>query len=85
MRVLILGTGAGLFSMFFKSQLKENLKELITVDISQEIVEVGKKHFGFKEDEVVKSVIGDAYQYVEDESKKEGLEKFDLIIMDINY
>jgi spermidine synthase len=54
--------------MFFKSQLKDNLKELITVDISQEIVDVGKKHFGFKEDEVVKSVIKDAYQYVEEES-----------------
>lgn len=33
-RILILGTGAGLLSMFLRKQLGDRLKELVTVDIS---------------------------------------------------
>ena len=41
--------------------MRDVLQELVTVDINEEMVRVGKEYFGFKEDEVVKSVIGDAY------------------------
>ena len=34
LRILHLGTGAGTFPMFLKSQLGERLEKLITVDIS---------------------------------------------------
>jgi hypothetical protein len=33
--------------MFLKSQLEERLSELVTVDISAEVVKVGKEYFGF--------------------------------------
>ena len=63
-RVLVLGTGAGLLPMFLRNQLGDKLKELVTVDINPEIVKVAKEYFGFLEDDKVKSVIGDAYQFV---------------------
>lgn len=40
MRILVLGTGAGLLPMFLKSQLGERLKELVTVDINEDILKV---------------------------------------------
>ena len=52
------------------------------MDISEEMVKIGKEYFGFREDEVVKSVIADAYEYVE---KIQGGEKFHIIFMDVNY
>ena len=61
--------------------MRDVLQELVTVDINEEMVRVGKEYFGFKEDEVVKSVIGDAYQFVEENKG----DKFDAIFMDINY
>ena len=51
------------------------------MDINPEIVKVAKEYFGFLEDEKVKSVIADAYQYVLDYSQP----KFDMIFMDVNY
>ena len=51
------------------------------MDISEEIIKLGKEYFGFKEEEKLKSVIGDAYEYV----KKNESEKFDVILMDVNY
>lgn len=81
LRILVLGTGAGLLPMFLKTQLGEKLKQLVTVDINTDIVEVAKNYFGFVEDEKLKSVIGDAYAFVNEGS----LQQFDLIFMDINY
>ena len=60
----MLGTGAGLLSMFLKHQLGDKLKEVVTVDISEEMVKIATQFFGFAEDDKVKSVIADAYQYV---------------------
>ena len=65
LRMLVLGTGAGLLPMFLRSQFKEVASEIVTVDISEEMVKIGKEYFRFREDEVVKSVIADAYEYVE--------------------
>jgi predicted O-methyltransferase YrrM len=39
-RILVLGTGAGLLPMFLKSQLGDKLAELITVDINPEVIKV---------------------------------------------
>jgi len=43
---------------------------------------VAKDHFGFVESDRLKSVIADAYTYVEENANGK---KFDLILMDINY
>lgn len=40
LRVLILGTGAGLLPMFIRGQLGDRLAEIITVDINPEIIKV---------------------------------------------
>lgn len=80
-RALVLGTGAGLLPMFLRSQLGEALSELVTVEINPEMLKVAKEYFGFSEDEKVKAVIQDAYEYV----NQGGAENFDIILMDINY
>jgi tRNA1(Val) A37 N6-methylase TrmN6 len=43
-KILVLGTGAGLLPMFLKSQLKDRLNELVTVDINPEIVKVSESN-----------------------------------------
>lgn len=79
--VLVLGTGAGTLPMFLQSQLgPKHIKEIVTVDISEDMVKVAEKYFGFMPDEKVKSVIADAHKWVLDCSQK-----FDMILMDINY
>jgi hypothetical protein len=40
LRILVLGTGAGLLPMFLRSQLGDKLSELITVDINPEVIKV---------------------------------------------
>lgn len=67
--------------MFLRRQLGDHLSELVTVDINPEMIKIAKEFFGFQEDEKLKSVIGDAYDYV----SKGCTEKFDIVIMDINY
>ena len=39
-RVLVLGTGAGLLPMFLRGQLGDKLAELVTVDINEEVIKV---------------------------------------------
>jgi tRNA1(Val) A37 N6-methylase TrmN6 len=39
-RVLVLGTGAGLLPMFLKGQLGDKLAEIVTVDINEEVIKV---------------------------------------------
>lgn len=50
LRILVLGTGAGLLSMFLRHQLGDKLAELITVDINPEVLKIAKDYFGFQED-----------------------------------
>lgn len=66
LRVLILGTGAGLLPMFLRSQLGDKLAKIITVDINPEIIKIAKEYFGFLEDDKLNSVIADAHKYVID-------------------
>lgn len=40
LRILVLGTGAGLLPMFLRHQLKDALAEIITVDINPEVIKV---------------------------------------------
>jgi spermidine synthase len=37
---LILGTGAGLLAMFLRRQLGDKAKQIVTVDISQQMIDV---------------------------------------------
>lgn len=64
LRILVLGTGAGLLPMFLRSQLDSKLSKLITVDINPEVINIAEKYFGFRPDEKLESVIADAYRYV---------------------
>ena len=85
LRILVLGTGAGLLSMFLRSQLDTKLAEIVTVDINPEIIKIAKEYFGFQEDAKLKSVIADAYRYVLDYQVPTPAAKFDMIFMDVNY
>jgi tRNA1(Val) A37 N6-methylase TrmN6 len=40
LRILVLGTGAGLLPMFLRSQLNSVLAEIVTVDINPEVIKV---------------------------------------------
>lgn len=84
LRVLVLGTGAGLLPMFLRSQLDSKLSKLVTVDVNPEVINIAEKYFGFRPDAKLESVIADAYRFVQDfQATPES--KFDLIFMDINY
>jgi spermidine synthase len=83
-RILVLGTGAGLLPMFLRSQLGDKLAELVTVDINPEVIKIAKEYFGFLEDDKLKSVIADAFKFVNDYAVTPAT-KFDMIFMDINY
>jgi len=50
-KALVFGTGAGLLPMFLQSQLKEKLDHVVTVDISEDMVNVARNFFGFQEDD----------------------------------
>jgi hypothetical protein len=45
--VLVCGTGAGIFPMFLRHNLRDRLKSLVTVDISQQVLQVAESYFGF--------------------------------------
>jgi spermidine synthase len=66
MKVLHLGTGAGIMPMFLKYQLGEKLEKLVTIDINEQMLKVAQNYFGFVADEQVESVCEDAYRYVEE-------------------
>ena len=79
MRVLVCGTGAGVFTMFVRQHF--DLEQLVTVDVNPDMLRVAHDHFGFHEDAVIESKIADAYEFV----KSTAPESFDMIFMDVNY
>jgi spermidine synthase len=84
LKVLVCGTGVGVFTMFLKHHLHSALEKIVTVDINEEFVKLGEKYFGFSpQDPLIDSVICDAHQYVQ----RMVIEKvkFDLIFMDVCY
>ncbi len=40
LRILVLGTGAGLLPMFLRGQLGEKIEQIVTVDINPEVIKV---------------------------------------------
>ena len=85
LRVLVLGTGAGLLPTFLRQQLDARLAEVITLDINEEVLKIARDYFGFEEDSKLKSVIADAYKYVIDYQVGSQADKFDMVFMDVNY
>ena len=62
LRVLICGTGAGVFTMFVRQHF--DLEQLVTVDVNPDMLRVAHYHFGFHEDGVIESKVADAYEFV---------------------
>jgi len=64
LKILHLGTGAGVMPNFLIHQL-EKIEKLVTVDINESMIKVAKKYFGFcPDDKIVESVQADAFEYV---------------------
>lgn len=78
---LVLGTGAGLLTMFIQSQLKPFLNKLDTVDNNPTMLKIAEQQFGFKPAKCTKSHCADAMTLVN------GLQNnfYNMVIMDINY
>ena len=67
---------------FLVSQLGDKLEKVTTVDISEDMIKLGEKYFGFQPNsDKIESVKGDAHKYVM-ESTQTG--HFDIILMDVN-
>ena len=80
LRVLICGTGAGVFTMFVRQHF--DLEQLVTIDVNPDMLRVAHDHFGLHTDDaIIDSKVADAYEYV----KSAPAESFDLIFMDVNY
>ncbi len=47
LRILVLGTGAGLLPTFLRQQFDSRLSEIITIDINEEVLKIAKDYFGF--------------------------------------
>ena len=84
LRILHMGTGAGVFPMFLRTQLNECLESITTIDNNADMLKVAEKYFGFHTDEKLVSLCEDAFDYVNNTKvPKEKL--FDIIVMDINF
>ena len=68
--------------MFLKEQLGDKLTKVTTIDNNPSMLKVAEKYFGFVPGGKIESICGDAYEFVQ---KPENKDKYDLIIMDINY
>lgn len=53
--------------MFLRKHLQHVLDEIVTVDISEDVVSVGTEHFGFHPDEKLHSIIADAYDFIQNQ------------------
>lgn len=65
LNVLVCGTGVGVFTMFLRHHLSSVVSKIVSVDINEDFVKLGQKHFGFNpNDPLIESVIGDAHEFV---------------------
>jgi hypothetical protein len=79
--ILILGAGIGTINHFFNKICKGRVN-ITSVEIDKEIVEIGKKYFGLKNDESNYTwIYSDALEYLKTEKEEK---KYDIIIIDIN-
>lgn len=66
LKILVCGTGVGVFTMFLRHHLSSVLSKIVSVDINEDFVKLGEKHFGFSSnDPLIESVIGDAHEFVQ--------------------
>lgn len=62
-RVLVVGLGGGTLPMFLRKYYPN--ATIDAVDIDPEVVDVAKKFFGFREDELMNAHVGDGRQFIE--------------------
>ncbi|TQV88109.1 spermidine synthase [Aliikangiella coralliicola] len=77
-RILIIGLGGGVLSKVLH-QLSPQA-EIVSVEIDPVVVNLAKKHFGYEENEKVKTVVKDGRVFVKRALLKK--EKFDWIMLD---
>jgi len=74
-RFLVVGLGGGTLPMFLRKYYPN--ATIDTVDIDPEVVDVAKKFFGFREDELMNAHVGDGRRFIE-----ELQQPYDVIFLD---
>lgn len=74
-RFLVVGLGGGTLPMFLRKYYPN--ATIDTVDIDPEVVDVAKKFFGFREDELMNAHVGDGRQFIE-----KSRQPYDVIFLD---
>ena len=74
-RFLVVGLGGGTLPMFLRKYYPN--ATIDAVDIDPEVVDVAKKFFGFREDELMTAHIGDGRQFIEKSRRP-----YDVIFLD---
>jgi hypothetical protein len=82
--VLVMGAGIGTVNHFINKLLNGKVN-FTSVEISKNIVELGSKYFGFKNESPNNSwIYSDANAYVKKEAQSGVSNKYDMIVIDIN-
>jgi spermidine synthase len=74
-RFLVVGLGGGTLPMFLRKYFPE--AAIDAVDIDPEVVNVAKRFFGFREDELMKAHVADGRQFIE-----KSRQTYDVIFLD---
>ena len=74
-RFLVVGLGGGTLPMFLRKYYPN--ATIDAVDIDPEVVDVAKKFFGFREDELMNAHVGDGRRYIEKSRRP-----YDVIFLD---
>ncbi|RNA39942.1 methyltransferase 13 isoform X2 [Brachionus plicatilis] len=80
LRILIIGLGGGVLTMYCKNWLKN--VEIDAVEIDPKIVNVAKDWFGLKEDERTRIYVDDGLKFI-NKAANDG-KKWDIVIIDVN-
>lgn len=81
-KILVLGTGAGVFPMFMKSNVPNAV--IHAVDKDAETLKLGEEYFGFRPDERLVSHCKMAEEYLKELGEKKEKNPYDMVIVDIN-
>jgi hypothetical protein len=82
--VLVLGAGIGTVNHFI-NKLFNGKANFTSVEISKNVVELGSKYFGFKNDSPNNTwIYSDANAYVKKEAQSGISNKYDMVVIDIN-
>jgi spermidine synthase len=74
-QVLIIGLGGGALPSFLRRHFPET--QVTVVELDPQVIEVAKRFFGFKEDDMLHAVAGDGRKFIETTDQR-----YDLIILD---